>query len=376
MSQTEIAIRVGKVLAEDCEKLHKLVRALGDRGRAVQIMEICGTHTMAIARSGLKAMLPGSLRLISGPGCPVCVTDQAYIDQAVALAREGGAAIATYGDMVRVPGRLGSLAEARAAGADVRVVYSAEQAVAAAARSPERQVVFLGVGFETTAPGTALAVKRAQAERLTNFSVLTAHKLVVPAMRALLEAGDVNVDGFLCPGHVSVIVGYRAYEEIAADFARPCVVAGFDAGQIVAALIAIVQQLVDGRAEAGSVYPSVSADGNAAAQALLAEVFEPAEAAWRALGTIPASGLVLRQPFAAFDAARRFTLPAADSYELPGCRCGDVICGRCLPVDCGLFATGCTPRSPVGPCMVSSEGACAAAYKYERPRRPAGNGKS
>ena len=329
-------------------------------------MEICGTHTTAIARSGLRSLLPELLRLLSGPGCPVCVTDQSYIDQAAHLAGERGVVIATYGDMVRVPGALGSLAEARAAGAGVEVVYSAEQAVELAREDAGRQVVFLGVGFETTAPGTAMAVRKARREGVGNFSVLTAHKLILPAMRALLSAGDVPIDAFICPGHVSVILGYRAYEEIVRDFARPCVVAGFDAGQIVAGIEAILQQILSGKPKAASVYPSVSADGNAVARKLLDEVFVVADATWRALGVVPASGLVLRDEFAEFDASRRFELPEMESCEPPGCRCGDVICGRCLPTDCTLFARGCTPRDPVGPCMVSSEGACAAAYKYER----------
>jgi hydrogenase expression/formation protein HypD len=294
------------------------------------------------------------------------VTDQSYIDRAVHLARRGDVTIATYGDMVRVPGRLGSLAEARAAGARVEVVYSAEEAVRLAWRQPRAQVVFLGVGFETTAPGTALAVKQARRQGTRNFSVLTAHKLILPVMRALLQAGEVNVDAFLCPGHVSVITGYQAYDPIARDFARPCVVAGFDPGQIVAGVAAILEQLVDERPRAASVYDSVSPGGNPAAMALLDEVFVAADAPWRALGTVPASGLALRETFAEFDAARRFSLPEMPSYELPGCRCGDVICGRCAPADCELFADRCTPRDPVGPCMVSSEGACAAAWKYER----------
>jgi hydrogenase expression/formation protein HypD len=310
-------------------------------------------------------MLPANLKLISGPGCPVCVTDQSYMDQAVHLAAsDGNVAVATYGDMVRVPGRLGSLAEARARGAEVHVVYSADQAVDLAQRQGGKQVVFLGVGFETTAPGTALAVLRARREGVENFSVLTAHKLILPAMRALLSAREVNVDGFLCPGHVSVILGYAAYEQIARDFRRPCVVAGFDPPQILAGMEAIVQQLLDGRSEAASVYPSVSRDGNGAALRLLEEVFEPIDAPWRAIGDIPRSGLGLRQEFADWDAARRFDLPQMPSYELPGCRCGDVIRGVCDPRECALFGSQCTDRRPVGPCMVSSEGACAAAYKY------------
>ena len=352
-----------------CAGIRSLCEALARRRASLQIMEICGTHTMAIARNGLRRLLPDSLRLTSGPGCPVCVTDQSYIDQAVHLAAGGAGPkpiIATYGDMVRVPGANGSLAEARAAGASVEVVYAAEQAVRLARKHPQRQVVFLGVGFETTAPGTALAVKAARAERVDNFSVLTAHKLILPAMRALLAAEDVRVDGFLCPGHVSVILGYEAYDEIVAEYGRPCVVAGFDPGQILAGIEAILGQLADEAPAACTVYPSVSAAGNAAALALLEEVFVPTEAVWRALGAIPASGLDLRDDWADMDAARRFDLPPVESCELPGCRCGDVICGRCTPRDCPLFGSRCTTRDPVGPCMVSSEGACAAAFKYER----------
>ncbi len=359
---------MGEVWPKHCETIHKLVDAFCAGRRRVQIMEICGTHTMAIARSGLRSLLPEGLKLISGPGCPVCVTDQAYMDQAVELARRG-VVVATYGDMIRVPGRLGSLAEARSAGGSVEVVASAEQALALARKRPQQQVVFLGVGFETTAPGTALAVLAARREGLGNFSVLTAHKLILPVMEALLAAGDVQVDGFLCPGHVSVIIGYRAYEPIAQKYGRPCVVAGFDPPHILAGLATIMEQLVEGAPQACTVYPPVSAEGNPEALKVLEDVFVLADAAWRAIGTIPGSGLRLKDELADFDAAKRMDLPEMESYELPGCRCGDVICGRCEPTDCSLFDGRCTPRSPVGPCMVSSEGACAAAFKYGRGRR-------
>ncbi|MCJ7545061.1 MAG: hydrogenase formation protein HypD [Phycisphaerae bacterium] len=351
------------------ERIHRLTEHLAADRRSVQVMEICGTHTMAIARAGLRSLLPEALRLVSGPGCPVCVTDSSYLDQAVALASGACGAkpiVATYGDMVRVPGREGSLAEARARGAEVEVVYSAEQAVELAAARPDRQVVFLAVGFETTAPGTALAIQRAQREGVRNFSVLAAHKRVLPAMRALLSAGDVRIDGFLCPGHVSVILGFAAYEPIVREFARPCVVAGFEAGQVLAGLAAILEQLAQNRPAAASVYPPVSADGNATARRLMEEVFTVTDARWRALGVIPDSGLELREALVEFDAAKRFDLPQVASYELPGCRCGDVLRGSLEPADCPLFAGRCTPRDPVGPCMVSSEGACAASYKYER----------
>ncbi|MDY6914540.1 MAG: hydrogenase formation protein HypD [Planctomycetota bacterium] len=351
-----------------CKKIHEICDGLFSRRQRVQIMEVCGTHTMSIARSGLRSLLPEGLNLISGPGCPVCVTEQSYVDKAVALAdRSSEFVIATYGDMVRVPGSRSSLAEARAGGADVRVVTSADRALELARQLGQKQVVFLAVGFETTAPGTALAVQEAKRQGVNNFSALTAHKLILPAMDALLAADDVRIDGFLCPGHVSVILGYGAYDGLSRRYGRPCVVAGFDPLQIIAALEAILQQLADGRSEAVSVYPAVARDGNPTALKLLEDVFVEADTSWRSLGVIPNSGLVLRQEFAEFDAAKRFELPATESHESPGCRCGDVICGRCTPFECELFSSGrCTPRAPVGPCMVSSEGACAAAYKYEK----------
>ena len=348
-----------------CEKLHNLFDQLGDARSVVQIMEVCGTHTMSIASSGLRSLLPTGLTLTSGPGCPVCVTDQAYIDQAVFLARSGGAIIATYGDMVRVPGSEGGLGDARAGGAEVEVVYSADQAVTVAAENPDKEVVFLAVGFETTSPGTAMAVLRASREGLDNFSILSSHKLILPAMRTLL-AGGAAIDGFLCPGHVSVILGWKAYEPIVRDYGTPCVVAGFDPGQVVAGLEEILAELIAEKPKACSVYPAVAERGNVEALGVVDRVFTPCDAVWRALGEIPASGLKLRKQFAGFDAAERFELPVMESYQPAGCRCGEVITGRCAPVDCGLFAGKCTPRSPVGPCMVSSEGACAAAYKYER----------
>ena len=229
-------------------------------------------------------------------------------------------------------------------------------------------MVFLAVGFETTAPATALAVQAARAEGLKNFSVLTAHKLILPVMRSLLSAGEVPLDGFLCPGHVAVVLGWGAFEEIARDFRRPCVVAGFDSGQILAGIAEILRQIESGGPKACTVYSSVSREGNRTAKALLEEVFTPVDDIWRSLGVIAGSGLALREEYAVFDAAKRFDLPVAESYELPGCRCGEVISGQCRPAECELFGRRCTPRDPVGPCMVSSEGACAAAYKYERPK--------
>jgi len=354
---------------EQCERIEslcgKILEASGADG-PLQIMEVCGTHTMCIARSGLAGLLTEKLRLISGPGCPVCVTDQSYVDRSLHLALECEAKpiIATYGDMVRVPGTGGSLAEARASGARIEVVYSADHAVDIALANRDTEVVFLAVGFETTAPGAALAVLRAEREGADNFSIMTAQKLILPAMEALLSQEDVRVDGFICPGHVSVILGWKAYSLVAAKYSRPCVVAGFDAPQVLASIEAILEQLASGRSEASSVYPSVPPDGNPRAVELLDEVFVASDASWRGLGVIPQSGMELREAFGRFDAVTRFGLPDLASRDIPGCRCGDIICGRLHPRDCGLFGVQCTPRSPVGPCMVSSEGACAAAYKY------------
>jgi len=350
-------------------RIAESAQAVGDGCRPIRIMEVCGTHTVAIARAGLRRLLPPRVRLISGPGCPVCVTDGSYVDLAIRVARGEGLPaapiVATYGDMVRVPGAMGSLAEARAAGATVVVVASADQAVELAKRNSAREVVFLGVGFETTAPGSAVAVLRAREEGVTNFSVLTAHKLIMPALRALLST-EIAIDAFLCPGHVSVILGYGVYEELARDHRKPCVVAGFEPAGILDGVAEILRQLASGRPAACTVYPAVTREGNRTAQAMLEKVFAPADAPWRALGVIPGSGLALRPEFTDFDAARKFSLQERPSQDDPRCRCGLVITGRATPQECPLFATVCTPRDPIGPCMVSSEGACAAAYKYER----------
>ncbi len=352
-------------LAEIRKNIDSCWKRLSSAGKSgVQLMEICGTHTVAISRGGLRSLLPDGLRLISGPGCPVCVTEQSYVDAAVHLSGISDVIIATYGDMLRVPGSSASLEQARCDGANVKVVYAAHQAVELARRQPDKQIVFLAIGFETTAPATALAVRQARGEGVTNFSTLTAHKLVTPAMRVLLSQPDIRIDGFLCPGHVSVITGFREYEPIAERFGRPCVVAGFDDEQILAGICEILRQLAEAAPAACSVYSPVSADGNQQAKRVIEETFDVVDVPWRALGVIPASGLELNNRFADFDAAKRFDLPEFDAAEPPGCRCGDVITGRCLPTDCPLFGKQCTPREPVGPCMVSSEGSCAAYFKY------------
>jgi len=348
-----------------CRRIARRIEALPDR--PVRLMEVCGTHTVAIHRAGLRGLLPPRLRLVSGPGCPVCVTPQTYVDALIELAARPGVRVATYGDMIRVPGRSTTLERAMARGARVSVVYSIMEALSLARQAPAEQVVFAGVGFETTAPATAVGLKLAADERLANFTVLSAHKLIIPAMTALLESGDLAIDGFLCPGHVSVIIGADAYKPLAARFARPCVVAGFEAEEILRAIDLLVAQLADGRAEVENAYARVvTAEGNHRAWALIEETFEPADTPWRGLGTIPGSGLAIRAELAHLDAARRFGLEITAREDDHGCRCGEVIRGAIEPPECPLFARACTPASPVGPCMVSREGNCQACYKYSR----------
>jgi hydrogenase expression/formation protein HypD len=330
-------------------------------------MEICGTHTVSLFRTGVKSLLPRTLKMVSGPGCPVCVTSQGYIDAACELATRPDVTVCTYGDMVRVPGRTGSLEYRRAEGANVVVVYSARDAVRYAEEHPDRQVVFLAVGFETTAPATAAAVMEADARGLNNFTVLLGHKLVIPAMAALLSDGDVPIDGFLCPGHVSIIIGAKAYQPIVDVHRRPCVVAGFEPENMLLGILHIVEQVRRGEARLENVYQvAVTHEGNAVAQQWLERVFEPGETVWRAMGTIAESGLVLREPYRRYDALERFGIAVGPDYDPPGCRCGEVIQGKLEPTECKLFGTTCTPVQPVGPCMVSSEGTCAAWYKYGR----------
>ena len=337
-----------------------------------RIMEICGTHTVSLFRSGVKDLLADRVELISGPGCPVCVTSQGYIDAACELAARDDVTICTYGDMVRVPGSSGSLGEMRAKGADVMVVYSANDALVHALANPQRKVVFLAVGFETTTPATALTVLNAAKRHADNFFILPAHKLVIPALDALLSAGEVPIDGFLCPGHVSIIIGADAYRPIADGYGKPCVVAGFEPQQMADGVLSIVRQLAEGVAKVDNVYGTAVSDvGNIAARKIIDTAFTPTDAMWRAMGVIPASGLVLREPYALFDAFKQLGVVEGPDVCPPGCLCGDVIQGKAAPPTCPQFGKTCTPAKPIGPCMVSSEGACAAWYKYGKPLRDA-----
>lgn len=347
---------------------HTIEEACTALDRQITIMEVCGTHTVSIFRSGIRSILPEKVKLLSGPGCPVCVTDQGYIDAVMQLADRDDCLIATYGDMIRVPGSDGSL-ETRAVRGNVRVVLSSEDALQLARENPDKTVVFIAVGFETTTPATAVVVKEAAAEGIENFCILRGHKLVLPAMRALLGGMNDRVDAFLCPGHVSVIIGSGAFAEIVRDYGRPCVVAGFEPVQIVEALAEICRQLAAGKPELKSLYGAVvSEKGNVAAQRIIEECFEPVGGYWRGLGKIAESTLALRGQYRRFDAFQRFGVEDGPGRENPGCRCGEVLCGLIEPTECPLFAKGCTPQKPIGPCMVSSEGTCSAWFKYGRRR--------
>jgi hydrogenase expression/formation protein HypD len=345
---------------------HTMEEACRGLERRITIMEVCGTHTVSIFRSGIRSILPEKLKLLSGPGCPVCVTDQGYIDTMMQLADRADCLIATYGDMIRVPGSEGSL-ETRASRGNVKVVLSSEDALQLARDNPDKTVVFIAVGFETTTPASAVVVQEAASEGIANFCILSNHKLVIPAVRALLGGMNDRIDAFLCPGHVSVIIGSDAYEEIVRDYRRPCVVAGFEPLQIVEGLAEICRQLAAGTPEVKSIYKAVvTSEGNAAAQRIIAECFGPVDGYWRGIGKIAKSTLALREPYSQFDAYKRFGLEDKPGEEIRGCRCGEVLCGLIEPIQCPLFGTRCTPQKPIGPCMVSSEGTCAAWFKYGR----------
>jgi hydrogenase expression/formation protein HypD len=340
-----------------------LARAIG---RPVRLMEVCGTHTVAIFRHGIRALLPESIRLLSGPGCPVCVTAAADVEAAILLARSGVATLATFGDMMRVPGRRESLAEARADGADVRIVYSPLDALALAQNNPSREVVFFATGFETTSPLAAGTLLEAEKRGVPNFSLFSVHKTVPPALAALLGSGEVQVDGFILPGHVCTVTGTAPFEFLPLRFGKAAVVTGFDAVDILSGIAMLLAQLAAGLPRVEIQYTKVvRPGGNPRAREILDRYFEPADAHWRGIGTIPGSGLDLRPAFASRDAVRRFGLARPDVPDPAACQCGAVLKGIKSPPDCKLFGKACTPDRPVGACMVSSEGSCAAFYKYQ-----------
>ena len=345
----------------------ELVRAIGSlapEGGAT-LMEVCGTHTVAIARSGIRALMPEGVTLASGPGCPVCVTSNHDIDTVIALARIPGVTIATFGDMTRVPGSTSSLLAEQAAGRSVRIVYSPLDALKLASENPDAQVVFVGVGFETTTPLVASAIKRAAAIGLDNFTVFAAHKTMPGALEAIVADPTLKLDALILPGHVSTIIGMEPYRFLAERYGIPGVITGFEPVDVLQGIAMLLRQLHEGRAEIEIAYArGVQPEGNPHAIAAIAEVFEPCASTWRGLGEIPGSGYRLRDEFAQFDAVRRFQPDVEPTIEPKGCRCGDVLRAHMAPSDCPLFRKVCTPENPVGPCMVSSEGSCAAYYRY------------
>ncbi len=350
----------------DPELARRLAAQIVQRAtRPVRLMEFCGGHTHVIFRFGLRQILGQHVQLRAGPGCPVCVSAAHDLDHAIALAGVPGAILATFGDMLRVPGSAGDLQAARARGADVRVVYSALDALELARRQPGREVIFLGVGFETTAPTIAAALAQAEAEGTPNFSVFSLHKLTPPAVRAILDAGEVALDGVIGPGHVSAIIGSDAWAFLPAEYGIPCAVSGFEPLDILRAVAGLVECVMAEQPTVINAYArGVRPAGNPVAQELLGRVFEVGPAEWRGFGVIPASGLHLSAAFAHRDAARRFEVAVPPAREPAGCRCGDVLRGVIEPPACKLFRRVCTPAAPIGPCMVSAEGSCAAYYRY------------
>ncbi|MEI7529418.1 MAG: hydrogenase formation protein HypD [Elusimicrobiota bacterium] len=348
-------------------EMERLAAAAAARtGGSVNLMEVCGTHTMAIAASGMRRLFPKVLRMLSGPGCPVCVTSQGDIDLVLALAEVPGVIIATFGDMLKVKGSKGlDLNDLRGRGTDVRVVYSPLDAVDLAAAEPGREVVFLGVGFETTAPVIGAALARAKKRGLKNFSITAFFKLVPPALELLLSDPANRIAGFMLPGHVSAIIGLEPYRFVTRKYGVACVVTGFEPLDILAGINMLLAQIASGRPEVQDEYSrAVPEGGNPAAIKLMGEIFTRSDASWRAIGTVKNSGLSLAPAYKDFDAVRRFKIKRVEAPEPKGCLCGQILLGKNLPPDCPLFGKACTPASAVGPCMVSSEGACAAWFKY------------
>jgi len=337
-------------------------------GRHYKVMEVCGGHTHSIYKYGVDDLLPANVELVHGPGCPVCVIPMGRVDDGIAIAREPGVIFTCFGDMMRVPGAEGTLLEAKAEGADVRMVYSPLDALRIARENPDREVVFFAIGFETTAPSTALTLKRAKAEGIRNFSCMCNHVLIVPPLRALLESPDLRLDGFVGPGHVATVVGARPFGFIPADYGKPVVIAGFEPLDILHAIQMILRQLAAGRCEVENQYTRVVPwEGNLKALEVMAEVFAlRPHFEWRGLGFISQSALRLSDAYADLDAELRFSVPGVRVADPKACQCGEVLKGVIKPWECKVFGTACTPERPIGTCMVSSEGACAAYYNYGR----------
>jgi hydrogenase expression/formation protein HypD len=346
------------------QALAKQIRELTNT--RMSFMEVCGGHTMAIQKFGIPSLLPSNIRLISGPGCPVCVSDRKYIDQAVAYSRLDDVIVTTYGDLIRVPGSTSSLDREKANGRDIRIVYSVLDAISLAEKYPEKKIVFLGIGFETTAPASAAGIIKAAEKELRNFYVFSAHKIMPPAMSALIDEG-VKIDGYLAPGHVSTITGTSIYNDIAARYNLACVVSGFEPVDLLQSIYMLARQVVEGEFKVEVQYKrAVREEGNPKALGMLEEVFERRDDWWRGLGVLPLSGLGIKEKYKKFDAEKNLEVEVEVTREDKGCICGTILKGLSTPKDCNLFGKVCTPVNPVGACMVSNEGTCHAYYRYNR----------
>lgn len=347
---------------ESCLKVVQAIKSISSK--PVTLMEVCGGHTMALYKYGIPSLLPDTVNLVSGPGCPVCVTDKKFIDHVVALSRLDEVVITTFGDLIRVPGSSSSLETEKTHGADIRIVYSPLEALSIAKEKNDKRVVFPGIGFETTAPTTAAAVLEAQRENIDNFYVLSSHKIMPPAMSALIHEG-VKINGYLCPGHVSVVTGTSIYYPIVKQFQKGCVISGFEPLDILLSIYMLVKQFeADEPAVEIEYKRAVKPEGNINALSIIEQVYQPGDAWWRGLGIIPQSGLDLREAYAEYDACKQIEVDIEETKETKGCICGEILKGLKCALDCPLFKKVCTPASPIGACMVSSEGACAALYRY------------
>ncbi|HYW95763.1 MAG TPA: hydrogenase formation protein HypD [Bacteroidales bacterium] len=347
---------------EDIQQLAAQIRKISKK--EIRLMEVCGGHTMAIQKFGIPSLLPPNIKLLSGPGCPVCVTSRKFIDQIMAYSRMKEAIITTFGDLIRVPGSSGTLDEEKAAGADIRMVYSILEAIDIAVQNPGKQVIFAGIGFETTAPGTAAGILQAAQKKIKNFTVLSSHKIMPPAMAALIDDG-VPIDGYIAPGHVSTITGSHIYEPLATDYKKAVVVSGFEPLDLLQSVYMLVNQIESGKPAVEIQYKRVVTEaGNQKAQEIMNEVFTLRADWWRGLGVLEKSGLGINKEFSDFDTNFRFPMDIPETSDPKGCRCGEILRGTLTPTDCSLFAKACTPVNPVGSCMVSSEGACQAYYRY------------
>ncbi|MBA4372960.1 MAG: hydrogenase formation protein HypD [Thermodesulfovibrio sp.] len=350
-------------MSDIADKIRELMQQIN---RPIRLMEVCGTHTVAIFRHGIRNLLPDSISLLSGPGCPVCVTAIRDVDTAIAIAQAEGVILTTFGDMMRVPGDKKSLFDAKAEGADIRIVYSPLDALKIAEDHPHKKIVFFATGFETTSPSVAGTVLEAERRGILNFYIYSVHKTVPPALKALLDSGEVKVDGFILPGHVSTVIGSKPYEFLAAGYGKPSVITGFDGPDILAGIQMLLTQIEAGRAEVGIQYSRVvKPEGNPRAVSILNDLFEPEDADWRGLGLLPGTGLKLREKYRLREIRNILKLEVPVGKEPAACSCGEILKGIKMPHECALFGKACTPEKPVGACMVSSEGSCSAYYKYK-----------